>query len=51
VGYRARAGRGGVHAGICTQFRSDKGEIKNSKEMLLFRTMSEEALQRHLAST
>ncbi|KPJ88846.1 MAG: hypothetical protein AMS18_13070 [Gemmatimonas sp. SG8_17] len=52
VGYRRRAsGRGGrAQGGMCTRFRSETGELRYAKAMILFRHMSEDALLDHLAA-
>lgn len=52
VGYRRRVGgRGGrAQGGMCTRFRSETGELRYAKAMILFRHMSEDALLGHLAA-
>jgi hypothetical protein len=52
VGYRRRAsGRGGrAQGGMCTRFRSETGELRYAKAMILFRHMREDALLEHLAA-
>jgi hypothetical protein len=50
VSYRHRAGKGRVHAGLYTRFRSAADEVRYSPKMLQFRQMTEDDLCQHLAS-